>query len=58
MKMAGDCTVHAAILDQLAHEAGGVWKRTDTAIVNAALLDCALPYVEEDGYVRPVYVVV
>ena len=28
------------------------------SIVNAALLDCALPSVEEDGFVRPMYVAV
>ncbi len=56
MSLAGNCTVHAAVIDQLTHSMAGLWTRSGIAIVNAPLLECALPYVEEGGHVRPVYV--
>ena len=56
MRMAGNYTIHAAVIEQLTHSMAGLWTRSGIAIVNAALLECALPYVEEAGYVRPVYV--
>ena len=45
-----------AVIDQLTHSMAGLWTRSGIAIVNAALLECAWPYVEEGGYVRPVHV--
>jgi hypothetical protein len=58
MSLAGTGTIHAAVIEQLTHSGGGLWTRSGLSIVNAALLDCALPSVEEDGFVRPVYVAV
>ena len=58
MSLAGTGTIHAAVIEQLTHSGGGLWTRGGLSIVNAALLDCALPSVEEDGFVRPVYVAV
>ncbi len=55
MRLARNCTLYAAVIDELTHSKGGLWTCSGMAIVNAALLECALPYVEERGYVRPVY---
>ena len=58
MSLARSGTLHAAVIEQLTHNGGGLWTRSGHSIVNAALLDSALPSVEEDGFVRPVYVAV
>lgn len=46
----------ATIVDELKHVRAGVWASSHTAVVNATLLMATVPFVQEDGVVRPLYV--
>ena len=46
----------AAVIDELQHSGHGMWRHMQRVIVNAALLLEAVTFVQEDGFVRPLYV--
>ena len=47
---------YAVIVQELQHVGAGLWSRHCMSIVNSDLLQSTLPFVEEDGLYRPVYV--
>ena len=57
MQLTVGCQVKFAVLvEELQHVGAGVWSRHCMSIVNSDLLQSTLPFVEEDGMYRPVYV--
>ena len=44
-----------AIVDELGHRIGGVWASVHTTVVGSSLIVTALPFVQEDEFVRPLY---
>jgi hypothetical protein len=56
MLLANGTKLWAAIIDEVQHSGHGVWMHLQRVIVNAALLWEAVPFVQEDGFVRPLYV--
>ncbi len=56
MLLANGTKLWAAIIDEVQHSGHGVWRHLQRVIVNAALLWEAVPFVQEDGFVRPLYV--
>ena len=46
----------AAVVDELRHTSAGVWASSNRAVVNATLLLAKIPFVREDGVVRPLYI--
>jgi hypothetical protein len=56
MHLANGTKLWAAIIDELQHSGHGVWRHFQRVIVNVALFVEAVTFVQEDGFVRPLYV--
>ncbi len=46
----------AAVVDELRHASARVWASAHRVVVNATLLLATIPFVQEDGGVRPLYI--
>jgi hypothetical protein len=56
MKLANGTRLWAAIIDEVHHSGHGVWRHLQRVIVNASLFVEAVTFVQEDGFIRPLYV--
>ena len=54
--MACEARLFAAVVDELRHTGAGVWASSHRVVVNATLLLATIPFVQEDGVVRPLYI--
>ena len=56
VQVACGARLFAAVVDELRHTGAGVWASSHRVVVNATLLLATIPFVQEDGVVRPLYI--